>query len=227
MESSDAPAVVPALITPTYVWRVVLRGRAAGVTVVNHALTLFQESGAPSATPNAIAVDVRDNILNTTTWKGVFNGLMHWEAVTVTQLAPDPTTEQAALSFDYGGLSTLPSQVNFAVVTAAVTTWRTDRPGRSGRGRTYWVGIAQQSADIINACQWSPAYISRMETLANLWRTRYTLGGNTMALQFGVWSRSFAGSGFPVPTTAVARVTSHTNQAYICTMGSRRYGHGI
>ena len=214
-------------ITPTYVWRVVARALYGGVTTINHAWTLFQEAGAPGATPNAIAVDFRDNVLNNGGFRSAFHTQLVFQGLTVSQLAPDPTTEQAGLSFSIAGTAVVTNGILMPAVVAAVTTWRTDRPGRSGRGRTYWVGIGNGLGEGTTVAVWGSAIIVRMELAAQTIANRYTLGANPYALQLGVWSRSLAGSGYPVPTTAVARVTSRTNQNYICTMGSRRFGHGI
>lgn len=214
-------------ITPQYVWRVVVRGTYQSTCQINHAFTLFQEVGAPSASPASIVVDVRDNWMNLSAVKVNWSPQLVWQVISCQQLAPDPTTDMASISVNIPGTGATANHYPHPAVCAVVTTWRTERPGRRGRGRTYWCGVHTLNTELGNVSLWASSVVAKADTLASNLFNHYTLGSNSMALQLGVWSRVLAGDGTPVPSVAVARVTSRTTQQYICTMGSRRYGHGI
>lgn len=204
------------------VYRLVQRTKWANSIAVLSAFHLMTEGEGPTA--QQVAQDWANNIVPV--WKNNTAVSLAFENIQTQSLVPN----QADLggvslagtgAWDYDGSNW---RVAGPIVVAGVITWRTNAPGRSGRGRTYVGGAPLISNDGIN---WAPANKQMFTNIAEVIQGRYILGDNPYDLRLCVWSRKNQGAGPPYNAAAAQRVVSFTVQSYYATMGSRRGGRGL
>lgn len=200
------------------VYELVQYGTLGSVQVAN-AFHLIDNGGGGS--PANLAAD----------W--LANAVTPWKAAVATQWAPNLIAVKRIVPHDLltayaipAGTGAVGAQV-CPVVVAGVITWRTGYSGRRARGRTYVGGMAVDAYATAASAVWNATGVGRLNTLANALLTRYSLGGNPIPYLLGVYSRADGIVGGVWTVAGFRQATSFTPQSYICTMGSRRYGHGI
>jgi hypothetical protein len=209
------------LIKAAEVYRLVQSGNYGGDILIQNVWHFGRENAG--GTPGELMNDWNTNIVTALTPN--LHPVITLTDVAVQRIAPDES-EIERISGSRGG--TNPAAAPLPSVAAGVVTWRTQLPGRSHRGRTFWAGLPYAMGTTSDGSTWGPDGLTRLTNIANLILNRYMLGGNPGAYMLGVWSRKLGGK----PPTADAgagwtMVVSFTAQAYICSMGSRRLGHGL
>lgn len=210
-----------AVVVAAEVYRLVQTGNYGGVTLVQNVFHFGREQ--PGGSPSTLVNDWHANIV--TQLMPYFHPIYEATEVRAQRIAPDESDISRISGVTKGGnfnFNALPA------VAAGIVTWRTQLAGRSRRGRTYWAGLPYDTGNISDGSAWKSDGIVRLENIANLIRNRYTLGGNPGAFYLGVWSPTLGGKLPPRdPAKGLTMVVGFTAQEYICSMGSRRLGHGL
>jgi len=209
------------LVQAAEVYRLLQSGNFGGDILIQNVWHFGRES--PGGTPSELANDW--NTYMVPLIAAELNPVVTLTEISVQRIAPDESEiERIAGSRAgvAGGNVALPS------VAAGVVTWRTQLAGRSRRGRTFWAGLPFDYVSLSDGSSWLAAGQARLNRLGNGIRNRYSLGGNPGAYYLGVWSPKLGGKLPPRdPAKGLTMVVSHTAQYYICSMGSRRLGHGL
>jgi hypothetical protein len=111
-----------------------------------------------------------------------------------------------------------------AAVVAMVSTWHTALRGRRYRGRTYWAGVGLTMV----AGKWNQSDINALGLAVDALLQRYGPEPNQPTYRMGVWSRK-NGVIDPITTSPAGftPIIGATVRSYVCSMGSRREGHGM
>src|SRR5262245_9692721 len=209
------------VIKAAEVSRLVQSGNYGGDILIQNVWHFGRES--TGGTPGELMNDWNSNIVAALTPN--FHPVVTFTEVAVQRIAPDES-EIERISGSRGGGNA--AAVALPCVAAGVITWRTQLAGRSHRGRTFWAGLPYDFSTLSDGSTWGSGGLARLNAIANLIQNRYMLGGNPGAYMLGVWSRKLGGRLPPRdPAAGWSMVVSHTAQAYICSMGSRRLGHGL
>jgi hypothetical protein len=149
-----------------------------------------------------------------------------FSSVLVEEFVPDPT-QREIVNIGLAGSAGYPvgsGSIAQPANLALVITWRTDFPGRRGRGRMYMTGQWVRNSD---GLKWQQTNLDIAEGLASTIRNHYTPLNNANALELCVFSRLMGGRVPPYNTSGAHAVVAHTIQRYYASMGSRRLGHGL
>lgn len=205
-------------------FRVAQRCVYNGHTVTFNVFHLFSQSEERFAAE--VAVDWRDNIVPT--WKSNVTTWHRFDNVLVTKVFPY-TGDAAAVALTGTGAmapsrTTDPIYIPAPAAIAGVLTWRSSRPGRSFRGRSF---IAGMPMSINDGGRWHADDLLRLGNIGTVIKNRYELGGNPYSLELGVLSRVYTAAQPAADPPAIWKVIAFTAQTYYATMGSRRAGRGL
>jgi hypothetical protein len=198
------------------IFELAVRQTLWGIAVVN-VWHFRDETGAGDA--QMLADDFRASLF-VNTWRSRAYSSLQFGNISTRQIYPYVLNAGvAAMGFD--GILTGNA---FAPVVAAVVTWTTGVRGKRYRGRTYFAGLSGNMAQ----GAWDATMMGNLTSLASQMLSDYGEGGVRSTYRLGVWSRrngviddtTTSAAGFTPVVGAVAR-------SYVCSMGTRRAGHGI
>lgn len=154
-------------------------------------------------------------------WRGWVGSSHFFESCVTTQLYPYVLNQgQASIQrAGAGEFGTMP-----APVVAAVVTWQTGVRGKRYRGRSYFASVCNG----FQGAYWDGASMQRLTTIALGFLEQYGPDGLDPTYRLGVWSR--VNGMLPDHTSSLAGftpVSGATVRNYVCSMGTRRAGHGI
>jgi|SRR5215471_6955338 len=209
------------LIKAAEVYRLVQSGRYQDDILIQNVWHFGRENAG--GTPGELLNDWNSNIIGQMATN--FINVVNFTDISVQRIAPDES-EIERISGNYRGSHA--GQTALPCVAAGIVTWRTQLAGRSHRGRSYFTGMPYDSVTWSDGTGWTSYGLGTLDSIANLIRLRYQLGGNPGAYMLGVWSRKLGGALPPRDAAAGwTMVASHTSQSYIGSMGTRRLGHGL
>lgn len=193
-------------------------------STVQMANTFHVYSHAVTPTAEQVGVDFRDFVFPT--WRTRVQSGLLFQSILVEQFVPDPT-DRAVIGINQAGVSPFPvGQAAIAQPSnlAMVVTWRTDFPGRAGRGRMYLCGHWVLNSDGLH---WHQTNLDGGQAIAQVIRDRYNGVANPYALRLCVFSRRDGGRKPPYSAAGARTTVAHQVQSVYATMGSRRLGRGI
>lgn len=205
-------------------FRIVAHFKQSGSVVVNNTFHVYTDLSPPFC--SQICADFVTNIW--APWRSHFIVGLVFEGVSAQRMIPDLLDSASQTSGEAGGIVLGSGNANLRAYApsnlALVVTWRSQFPGRSGRGRTYLCGQILASNDSLH---WHPDQITGATAVAETVFQHYKPFNNPMGLGLCVFSRKAGGRVPPYSDVGIQPVQSYTVQSVYATMGSRRLGHGI
>lgn len=156
-----------------------------------------------------------------TEWKANLASTTRIESVSTTQIYPYVLNQGG---WDVNAPGVPFDQPGPPPVTALVVTWTTGVRGKRYRGRSYFSWMRMQ----YSGSSWGDAARGKVVTVVNSMLSVFGPDGSDPTYRLGVWSRK---NGKLDPNTTspagFTPVTGATVRSYVCSMGTRRAGHGI